>query len=59
MGVVAPARLAWHTHRDPGEKEGGERVEGRSESREEVRSEGKRGRGREGKRNKWKSKGGE
>ena len=31
VGVVAPARLVLHTHRDPGEKEEGERVEGRSE----------------------------
>ena len=25
VGVVAPARQALHTHRDPGEKKGGER----------------------------------
>ena len=40
VGVVAPARQAWHTHRDPREKEGGERMEGRSENREEVKRKG-------------------
>ena len=49
VGMVAPARLAWHTHRDPGEKKGGER-EGKKEGGEwkggvRARRSEERGRG--------------
>ena len=41
VGMVAPARQALHTHRDPGEKKGGERRGRREESgREELEWEG-------------------